>query len=274
MKPSQLVIITDLDGTLLDQKTYSYKASLPVIEKLKSLRIPLILCSSKTQSEIVFLWQELGLKDPFISENGGAIYLLPNYFSFSIQGLEFIDGWAVITFGTKVSALRRTLTAAAKRSCVRIRSFGSMGPGEISELTGLSKEQAALARKREFDEPFIVEEGGSDCLISTLRASGMEVIQGGEFFHVTGGHDKGNAVKALLDLFRRSRPELLTVGLGNSANDLPFLTQVDIAVLVRNIDGSYNHEAGDKIRHIKRTQKSGTAGWREAVEEILADVAS
>ena len=73
MTPSGLIVITDLDGTLLDEKSYSYQASLPAIQRLKSAGIPLVLCSSKTYSEILPLWRELDLKDPFIVENGGAI---------------------------------------------------------------------------------------------------------------------------------------------------------------------------------------------------------
>ena len=87
MKRSQLIIITDLDGTLLDQETYGYEASRPAIQKVQSLQIPLIPCSSKTRGEIVALREELELEDPFISENGGAIYFLPGYFSDSVKGV-------------------------------------------------------------------------------------------------------------------------------------------------------------------------------------------
>ncbi|MGH7828798.1 MAG: HAD hydrolase family protein, partial [Candidatus Binatia bacterium] len=58
---SGLIIITDLDGTLLDESTYSFQASLPAIQRVTSQGIPLILCSSKTRSEILPLWKELAL---------------------------------------------------------------------------------------------------------------------------------------------------------------------------------------------------------------------
>jgi len=45
---SKMIIFTDLDGTLLNHKSYDYKAVLPLLERLKSLDIPVVLNSSKT----------------------------------------------------------------------------------------------------------------------------------------------------------------------------------------------------------------------------------
>jgi mannosyl-3-phosphoglycerate phosphatase len=74
LNAAQLLVVTDLDGTLLDEQSYRYDASLPAVRALQALKIPLVLCSSKTKSEMEFLWRELGLSDPFICENGGAIW--------------------------------------------------------------------------------------------------------------------------------------------------------------------------------------------------------
>ena len=43
-----LLVFTDLDGTLLDHEDYSYAAANEALAELRSRRIPLILCSSKT----------------------------------------------------------------------------------------------------------------------------------------------------------------------------------------------------------------------------------
>ncbi|MCG7852909.1 MAG: HAD hydrolase family protein, partial [Methanosarcinaceae archaeon] len=46
------VVFTDLDGTLIDHDTYSYKAARPALAALKKQGIPLIFCTSKTRAEI------------------------------------------------------------------------------------------------------------------------------------------------------------------------------------------------------------------------------
>ena len=271
MIPSRLVIITDLDGTLLDQQTYSYEAAVPAIGKLKSLGIPLILCSSKTGGEISALWKELSLKDPFIVENGGAIYCPARYFPFSLPAFKSKRSFRVLELGTDVRTLRQVLAEAAADCHATVKSFGTMSVEEICALTGLMKDQATLARKREYDEPFLIDGGDRERLFRILIGKGLTVTHGDRFFHLLGSHSKGKAVRTLLDLYRQRDPSFVSVGLGDSANDLPFLMQVDRPVLVRKKDGSWDTEVTAAISGIERTRAVGPQGWREAVERILTE---
>ena len=75
------IIFTDLDGSLLDHRTYSYSAASPMLATLKKNKIPLIPVSSKTFDEIIILRRRLNNNDPFIVENGAAIYIPKDYFS-------------------------------------------------------------------------------------------------------------------------------------------------------------------------------------------------
>ena len=51
------IIFTDLDGTLLDSHTYSYKKAINALQLLKKKEIPLIFYTSKTRAEIEF-WRK------------------------------------------------------------------------------------------------------------------------------------------------------------------------------------------------------------------------
>ncbi len=72
---SAYLIFTDLDGTLLDHDTYGYGDALPALELVKKRNVPLVLCTSKTREETSELRDELGLSHPFITENGGGIFI-------------------------------------------------------------------------------------------------------------------------------------------------------------------------------------------------------
>ncbi|MFQ5849369.1 MAG: HAD-IIB family hydrolase [Candidatus Binatia bacterium] len=272
MNPPRLIVITDLDGTLLDQESYCYDASLPAIQRLLSLKIPLVLCSSKTRVEILPLWEELGLHDPFIVENGGAIYFPVGYFPMPVRGARSRGSLEALELGRDVCVLREALAETAYQCGAEVKSFGGMGLDEISALTGLHREQAELAAMREYDEPFVVKEGDREKLHDALKAKGFTIIQGDRFSHVTGGNDKGKAVRVLLNLYRSGDRSVLSVGLGNSANDLPFLCQVDRPVVVRNPDGSWDAEVVSKIPAVQCTQGIGPYGWKEAIHSILASV--
>ena len=271
MNSPALVIITDLDGTLLDQRTYSYEACLAAIRKVRSLEVPLILCSSKTRSEMEPLWKELKLKDPFIVENGGAIYVMPDYFPFPIENLKIKNGLRALELGQSINVIRRALIEAAHRLHVNVRCFGEMKVEEICHLTGLSKDNARAATKREYDEPFVVRQGNYARLFTALRTKGFKITPGDRFYHLSYGSDKGKAVKTVLDLYRRVNASVRSVGLGNSANDLPFLRHVDRPILIRNPDRTWDSTITQNIAGIEKPLGIGPAGWREAVEKILAD---
>jgi len=112
---SSLVVISDVDGCLLDGR-YSSDAASEALEALRARRIPLVLCSSKTSAELQALQERLGLGCPFICENGAEIYVPPGYFPFDIPGSIRRKGYEVVVFGGSyrdvVSALRRAALEA------------------------------------------------------------------------------------------------------------------------------------------------------------------
>ena len=70
---SSIWIVSDVDGTLMDH-SYDLSPARETIKKLQKLSIPVILCTSKTASEVKVIREELNLTDPYIVENGAAIY--------------------------------------------------------------------------------------------------------------------------------------------------------------------------------------------------------
>jgi len=263
------MIITDVDGTLIDQRTYSYELSLPAVRRLQAKRIPIVLCSTKTSAEIILLWRELELDDPFICENGGAIYMPRDYLKVALLGLKTDGPFEVLELGTDVDRLRVALADAARACGVTLRTFGQMDVDEIATLTGLSLDQAARALQRHYDEPFLVQSGDSKKMAAMLRAKKLTVTRGDRFYHLSGGHSKRDAVEALLNLHRDQYGQVISIGLGNSANDGPMLSAVDRPVLVRNPDGRWDGTVVEAIPDVECTIGTGPQGWREAIDGIL-----
>ena len=269
MNSPGLVIITDLDGTLLDPQTYSYESSLRTLRKLQALNIPIVLCSSKTCSEMEPLWHELNLRDPFIVENGGAIFFLPDYFPFAVENAKVRGKFHVLELGQRIDVLRPALMEASQSQHVPIRSFGDMSIQEISQLTGLSRKHAQAASEREYDEPFIVRQINYGRLFTALRTKGFKITQGDRFFHFSRGSDKGKATRKLMELYQRVNSSVRSVGLGDAGLDLPMLREVNTPILIRKPDRSWDSTITQNLTGIKKTLKIGPEGWSEAVEEIL-----
>jgi mannosyl-3-phosphoglycerate phosphatase len=273
LKARQLIVITDLDGTLLDQRTYSYELSLPALRRLQASRIPIVLCSTKTSAEMLPLWRELGLKDPFICESGGAIFFPRDYLKACVSDLKTAGTFEVLELGTDVLRLRAALAAAAADCRVGLRSFGQMDVDEIAALTGLAPEQAFRAGERQYDEPFLVRSGDVEKLSAVLRAQGLTLTRGDRFYHLTGGHSKRDAVVKLLHLHRRQYGDAVAIGLGNSANDWPMLSAVERPVLIKNPDGGWDTTVVERLPDIERTEGIGPQGWRETIDRILDEAA-
>ncbi|MBA4372150.1 MAG: mannosyl-3-phosphoglycerate phosphatase [Thermodesulfovibrio sp.] len=261
----QIVIFTDLDGTLLHPRTYSYEAGLQALTVINENKIPLILCSSKTRAEIEVYRGRLHNIHPFISENGGGIFIPAEYFMhnplFKVDGL-----YHVVFLGKPYAELRNTFSALRDQLHSKVKGFGDMTAEAISELTGLNAEEAKLAGMRDFDEPFVFEGNPDEAFLETIDAAGLHWTQG-EFYHVMGDHDKGKAVDILKGLYKKKHQEIFTIGLGDGFNDLPMLRAVDQAVLIQKEDGSYDTRVN--LPTLIRAEGIGPNGWNRAIMELL-----
>lgn len=270
----RLIVFTDLHGTLLDQITHSHRASLPALRKLQALKMPVILCSKKTRAEVEPLWRELALEEPYIVENGGAICFTPGRFPFAAEAARSDSKLNIIELGSRIGELRAALAEVARRLHIRVRFFGDMNAKDIVEFTGLTRQQAQAAAQREYDEPFLIDEPSRERMLTTaLRMKGFTVTRGERFFHLSRGSDKGKAARLLAERYRRDGGSWVTVGLGNSANDLSLLLAVDRPILIRNPDRSWDSAVTQSIPGIRKTMSIGPEGWAESVEKLLSEIA-
>ena len=56
----ELIVVSDLDGTLLDHHDYSFAAILPVLDRMDGAGIPLIINTSKTRAEWLAMRKNFG----------------------------------------------------------------------------------------------------------------------------------------------------------------------------------------------------------------------
>jgi len=261
------VIITDLDGTLLDPVTYSFEEALPALDMIRKLGVPLVFCSSKTRAELEVYRKRLRNAHPFISENGGGIFIPPGYFSKPVAATE-IAGYQVITLGEPYADIRRRFARLREQMQANVRGFADMSIEEMRGLTGLTQEEAVLAQQRDFEEPFVFEGAEDQRFLQAIEAAGLCWTQG-RMFHIMGRHDKGRAASMLLDIYRQQYGSVVSMGLGDGLNDLPLLEAVDRPVLVRHEDGSF--DARIVVAGLVKTKAPGPAGWNEAVQRWLSD---
>lgn len=267
----KLIIFTDLDGTLLDHSTYSFEKALPALDLIRQKNIPLVICSSKTRKEIEHYRKKLDNLHPFVSENGGGIFIPKKYFNSPLSAasypIEEETNYNVIRLGARYSDLRNTIEALRKEG-FDVSGFGDMSAEEVSEITGMALEEARMSKERDFDEPFLYN-GPSyklSHLLKSIHDKGLKFTQG-KFFHILGSSNKGKTVSILTDLYKKEYNNIQTVAIGDSPNDIPILQQVDYPVIVQKPDGSY--DPGINVPGMIKAEGIGPGGWNKAMLTLL-----
>lgn len=261
------IVFTDLDGTLLDYSNYSFEKTLPALEILRQKNIPLIICSSKTKKEIEYYKKKLGNNHPFISENGGGIFIPKNYFELKDKSLKFRvteeDDYQIIRLGASYADLRKAIIELRKEG-FSVKGFGDLTIEELCETANMTTKEARMAKERDFDEPFIFSGPPHKLpqLLKSINKKGFKFTQG-RFYHILGSSNKGIAVSMLIDLYKKKYKQIETIAIGDSPNDIPMLERVDYPIVVQKHDGSYDSKI--KIPRIIKANGIGPEGWNKAV---------
>lgn len=255
---SDILVVTDLDGTLLDHHSYSWAPASRALAALNERQIPLVLCSSKTAAEMQALREALGLASPFIVENGAAVYLPASSGDAEIHA-----------FGLSREDILPRLQKLNADGTYRYTGFADMTVADVVAATGLDESGAANALQREFTEPLLWQdtEANKARFLKAIRRVGLDAVQGGRFLHVSSGCDKGRAVDWLRGWFAKHYGHApLVVALGDSDNDISMLESADQPVLVKSPVRDY-----PDVKHADaiRTEGIGPVGWNAAILNIL-----
>lgn len=255
-----------MDGTLLDHDTYSYEPAKEMLSHIKKKDIPLILTSSKTREEIVLWQKKLGLKEPFIPENGAAVFFPENYKGFDLSFYPLHSGYHMALLGKEYNFITTYLKTIKTK--YGIIGFNDMSIEEIIKYTGLSQENATMSKNREFSEPFIMEDDSLAPLLEREAAIyGLKITKGGRFFHCIGAaQDKGKALEIAQSIYRRNGYEAKSIALGDGKNDETMLCAADEAIQIPNHENKF---VDMNVKNVIKAKYPGPKGWADSLQGIV-----
>lgn len=270
------LVVTDLDGSLLDHHTYSYAPARPALDLLEQLRIPVVLASSKTWAEMRALRDELGNEHPLIIENGAAVLVPVHYFADRPEGCCERDGYWLKEFAPPRGAWQALLSELHERFPGQFLDFARAGVEEIARMTDLPLEKAALANEREYSEPVQWRGDAVDRadFLEALEQGGARALQGGRFISVAGDCDKGQAwdwLRRCYSLAASGAP-VYDLALGDGHNDLPMLKIAHRAVVIPAPDRSPPQVR--RQQGVVSVSGVGPEAWTQGVQGWLRELYS
>jgi mannosyl-3-phosphoglycerate phosphatase len=255
---SSIWVVSDVDGTLMDH-SYDLTPAKETIKILQKLSIPVILCTSKTASEVKVIRKELNLTDPYIVENGAAIYG---------ESLKIVNGEIIL--GKKYELLEEILNLISKEINYELIPLNNLTDQEANQLTGLKGNALNLMRDRHWSMPFLNPPSFVAKKIDICcKKFKVDVFKGNRMSHLLSTNsNKGKAINALKKHCNNKDIEI--IGLGDSPNDLPLLLNSDIKIVIPGINGP-NLNLIDQLKDLEFTLASepNGYGWKNEINKLL-----
>ncbi len=259
---SKYWIVTDLDGTLMDEN-YDISPAKKTLKKLAELNVPVIPCTSKTASEVRYFRKENALKDPFIVENGAAIYG---------HNQQDSSEWELI-LGKSYNELKIVLFNISKEVNYYLTPLNDLSKNQIFELTGLSEQGITRALDRRWSVPFL---NPPDDIFEKVKlicdSYDVHVFKGNRMSHLLSSEShKGQAVNKL-KLYLQNN-DVKIIALGDSQNDLPLLEYADISIVIpgKNGPNKYLQNGIDNGSFILANAPHAK-GWSNSVEDFIKEM--
>tara|TARA_B100000579_G_scaffold435653_1_gene459471 strand:- start:1076 stop:1876 length:801 start_codon:yes stop_codon:yes gene_type:complete len=257
---SKYWIVTDLDGTLMDEN-YDISPAKNTLKRLSEMDIPVIPCTSKTASEVRYFRDENALLDPFIVENGAAIYGLYE---------DNLSEWELI-LGKSYEELKIILMNISKEVNCHLTPLNDLTNKQIFELTGLSEQGIIRALDRRWSVPFL---NPPDDIFEKVKLIcplfKVHVFKGNRMSHLLSiDSHKGLAVDKLKEYLQNKSVKI--IALGDSQNDLPLLEYADISIVIpgRNGPNKYLQNGIDNGSFILANAPHAV-GWSNSVDDIIS----
>ncbi|MCP4075247.1 MAG: HAD-IIB family hydrolase [Gammaproteobacteria bacterium] len=265
------IVVSDMDGTLLNHHDYKVQAALPMLDQLEKAGIPVVFNTSKTFSELKDWVTLLNNKHPFIVENGSAIYIPENYFpqGFLTQqtsNVKHEGEYQVIVTGIEIQSIQNYLKTVKPDAI----DFTQCSLQQAMDITGLTEKDAAAAQTRQFSVPLMFDDDMKQQNFGEqAKQHGFGILKGGRFLHVLGTCDKGSSMQILKNLYAGCYQKTYAmIVLGDSQNDVAMLQQADIPVVVKSPSSKsieLDHPATIE------TQNEAPEGWVEGVISALTN---
>ncbi len=260
----QIIIFTDLDGSLLNKDTFKFDEIEDYFRELVSQGIKIIPNSSKTKAELSDFNKQYNLNLSFVAENGSSIHglnlihkNLPEKISLSRSSDQIYK-----VYNENIpSGLKQKITFVLK-----------LKSKEQKEIFGLPLDKMMLAKKRYHSIPiqFNGTESEKNEFINIMTDSGLTIQYGGRIMNICDNTNKSKAMLKTIELIKEEMDdEIITIGVGDNHNDIEMLNKSDYACLVKN--DNFNSSLVN-IENLIKSSEPSPLGWADVIKTAIQKI--
>ncbi|MDG1981801.1 MAG: HAD-IIB family hydrolase [Alphaproteobacteria bacterium] len=264
MNNKDILIFTDLDGSLLNHSNFEFYTIKPFILKCLRNNIRIIPNTSKTKNEVEFFSEQLGVDIPFIVENGSAIHnldLVCSHFDKNIKSLILSR-----TANEIFEIFNNKVPLSLRNQCLFLKD---MNASKQSKVLGLNGEQLTSALNRLYSIPLIFN-GPIEIkneLISIFNDLDIKFHEGGRVINICDNCSKGDAMKIILKKMEDIKKKYHSIVIGDSPNDISMLALSNQPCVVPLPDEENLNKL--KLKKVIRANQVAPDGWKEVVLKSL-----
>jgi len=175
--------------------------------ELDEREIPCIWLSSHSRLQLDDPRRRAGHTEPFIAEDGCAVYLPEDYFHLKPPKTVRLGRFTCFPVAQRSPAAQDALESLSEESGVPVVPLRSLSPRELSQNIGLPNHEAEVVRQRDFDELFFFA-GAADADIARFRGlaanQNLSLREHGVFWSLAVGADSRRCIREIGELFDRS----------------------------------------------------------------------
>ena len=259
----QIIIFTDLDGSLLDKDTFEFNEIEDYFRELISKGIKIIPNSSKTEAELLDFNEQNNLDLSFIAENGSSIHRLN----------KIHQNLPDKIISRKKEEIRNiyeeNISLDFKNKITNILELEIEKQQKILELP-LDKVKLAIKRDHSLPIKFNGTEIEKKEFIKIMKNSGLTIQTGGRIMNICDNVNKSIAMSEAIRLIRKQfNDDIITIGVGDNENDIEMIKQTDYPCLVKNenFDSSLIN-----IDNLIKSDEPSPKGWSDVIKTALQKI--
>lgn len=255
-KPIEQLLILNLDAFGADEETLEQVAF--TLSSIKRQQIPILFYSRRTKLEILWICEQLAIFQPFVAENGGALYVPKGYLKLELDGFVEEEKIMELPFGTTKAFIENITDKLAMISGMKSLKQSDISPLDVADVLDIEIREAERIMDRKYSQLILKAEQKTpinDTFKQLLQQQGLSILESENDFSI-GHFNIFKPIQYWVELLKDKYPEIEIFAIGNDKNDAPIFKLANQAFLLKK-EGEWEQVHADNLNMINAGNAKG-----------------